>query len=113
MLERNPPQPSLRDSGQCVRKPNAEALGYCRVSLRDRGSPFRAAAVPCYLPTSGAEAFPAEPTGDEALRLESERRILTSGPEERTNLAVAVGGHPVHHEPGFPHHPAARSEERR
>src|ERR1035438_6559434 len=87
MLESTPPEPSIRASGQCVRKPNAEALGYCRVSLRDRGSPFRAAAVPCYLPTSGAEAFPAEPTGDEALRLESERRILTSGPEERTNLA--------------------------
>jgi hypothetical protein len=41
------------------------------------------------------------------LRLESERRILSSEPEERTNLAVAVSGHPVHHEPGFPYHPAA------
>ena len=34
MLESNPPQPSLRDSGQCVRKPNAEALGYCRKRVK-------------------------------------------------------------------------------
>jgi hypothetical protein len=76
MLESSPPQPSLRDSGQCVPKPNSEALGYCRVSLRDRGSPFRTAAIPCYLPRSGADAFPAEPIGDEALRLECERRAF-------------------------------------
>jgi hypothetical protein len=34
--------------------------------------PVRAAAIPCYLPRSGAKAFPAEPAEDEASPLESE-----------------------------------------